>query len=81
MSERMHNVLCWNCRKKVSYRIKAHKEERIIKGVAYWFDEKYALCEECGEEVTVPGLDDENEREIDCIYRKGTILTLITLSF
>ena len=69
MSERLHNVLCWNCRKKVAYRIKAHKEERIIKGVAYWYDEKYALCEECGEEVTVPGLDDENEREIDCIYR------------
>lgn len=69
MSESMHEVLCWNCRKRVPYRIKARKDKRIIKGVAYWFDEKYALCEECGEEITVPGLDDENERQIDNIYR------------
>ena len=69
MSDRMHEVLCWNCRKSVPYRIKARKDERIIKGVAYSFDEKYALCEVCGEEITVPGLDDENEHQIDNIYR------------
>ena len=69
MLESMHEVLCWNCRKKVPYRIKARKDERIIKGIVYLFDEKYALCEECGAEITVPGLDDENERQIDNIYR------------
>ena len=81
MSERLHEVLCWNCRKKVSYRIKARKEEREIKGVAYLFDEKYALCEECGEEITVPGLDDENDRVIDNIYRKeNDIITIDEIS-
>lgn len=77
MSERMHEVLCWNCRKRVPYRIKARKDKRIIKGVAYLFDEKYALCEECGEEITVPGLDDENERQIDNIYRVDNDLITI----
>ena len=77
MSERLHEVLCWNCRKRVSYRIKARKEERTIKGVAYLFDEKYALCQECGEEITVPGLDDENDRVIDNIYRKQNDLITI----
>lgn len=77
MPERMHEVLCWNCRKRVSYRIKARKDERIIKGVAYSFNEKYALCDECGEEITVPGLDDENEHLIDNIYRKDNDLITI----
>lgn len=77
MPEKLHEVLCWNCRKRVSYRIKARKEERIIKGVAYLFDEKYALCEECGEEITVPGLDDENDRVVDNIYRKENDLITI----
>lgn len=77
MLESLHEVLCWNCRKRVPYRIKARKDERIIKGVAYSFDEKYALCEKCGEEITVPGLDDENERQIDNIYRVDNDLITI----
>ena len=77
MSERMHEVLCWNCRKRTPYRIKSRKDERMIKGVAYPFDEKFALCTECGEEVTVPGLDDENERRIDYVYRMGNDLITI----
>ena len=70
-------VLCWNCRKKVPYTIKARKDVRQIKGIDYLYDEKYAICDECGEEVTVPGLDDANEREIDDIYRRSNGLITI----
>lgn len=77
MAERMHEVLCWNCRRKVSYRIKARDEEKVIKGKRYHFNEKYALCDECGEEIMVPGLDDENDREIDNIYRRENDLITI----
>lgn len=75
MVKKMHEVLCWNCRKMVSYRIKTREEERIIKGIVYPLNEKYAVCDECGEEITVPGLDDENEREIDNVYRIENVLT------
>lgn len=77
MKEHLHEALCWNCRKMVLYRIKSRKEERIIKRQAYYFDEKYALCEECQEEITVPGLDDENEYEIERVYRKKNDLITI----
>lgn len=77
MMERSHKVLCWNCRKRVAYTIKARKETRNIKGIDYLYNEKYAVCAECGEEITVPGLDDENEREIDSVFRKNNQLITI----
>lgn len=75
--ERSHKVLCCNCRKCVTYTIKVRKETRNIKGIDYLYDEKYAVCAECGEEITIPGLDDENEREIDGIFRKNNQLITI----
>ena len=51
MMESSRKVLCWNCRKKVPYTIKARKEARNIKGIDYLYDEKYAVCDECGEEI------------------------------
>lgn len=74
---RNRKVLCWNCRKKVPYTIRSRKEARNIKGIDYLYDEKYAVCDECGEEITVPGLDDANEREIDDIYRRNNDLITI----
>ena len=77
MINRMKEVLCWNCRKKVAYRINARKEVRMIKGIRYHYNEKYAICCECGEELTVPGLDDENENELDVIFRQENNLITI----
>ena len=77
MVEHSHEVLCWNCRKLVLYKIKSRQETRVIRGETYCFNEKYALCEECHEEITVPGLDDENEYEMDCVYRvKNDLITI-----
>lgn len=39
-----------------------------IGGKEIIFREKYATCSECGREVTVPGLDDDNTRELESVY-------------
>lgn len=77
MSEKRHEVLCWNCRKKVTYTIKARKDIQNIKGIDYQYNERFAICNECKEEIMVPGLDDENVQELDNVYRKQNDLITI----
>lgn len=77
MEGKRREVLCWNCRKKVMYTVKARKELQNIKGIDYQYNEMYAVCDECHEEITVPGLDDENVRELDIIFRKQNDLITI----
>ena len=77
MNERMKEVLCWNCREKVPYVIRKRRETCSIKGLDYEVEFNYAVCEKCGEEVTVPGLDDENEKRLDIFYReKNGLITI-----
>lgn len=75
--EGRREVLCWNCRKKVTYTVKARKELQNIKGVDYLYNEMYAVCDECQEEITVPGIDDENVRELDKVFRRQNDLITI----
>lgn len=70
-------VLCWNCRKKTAYTIKSQESVRTINGNDYTFNEQYAVCNTCGEEVMVPGLSDANERNIDNLYRRNNGLITI----
>lgn len=77
MEGKKREVLCWNCRKKVSYTVKARMELQNIKGIDYQYNEMYAVCNECSEEVTVPGLDDANVRELDLVFRKQNDLITI----
>ena len=77
MREKRHEVLCWNCRKKVAYTIKARKDVQNIKGIDYHYIERFAICNECKEEITIPGLDDENIQELDNVYRKQNNLITI----
>lgn len=62
-------LLCWKCRKLVPYSINHRKRVRTIYGKDYEYPERFGQCNICGEEVTVPGLTDENERILDSIYR------------
>lgn len=79
MAERsgQQQVLCWNCRTKTGYTIKSRKSVRTIKGSEYTYNERYALCNTCGEEVMVPGLSDTNEHELDNLYRRSNGLITI----
>lgn len=63
-------LLCSKCRKRVSYHICKHPEKTIIKDTEICYDEFYGICDECGQEIYVPGLDDYNEEQIENTYRE-----------
>ena len=75
--ESPNKVLCPNCRKLVAYETVARMTSRNIKGEKYDYKEKTAFCCECGEEVYVSGIDDDNERTIENLYRKKNGLITI----
>ena len=79
MAERsgLQQVLCCNCRTKTDYTMKSREGFRTIKGNNYTYHEQYAVCNLCGEEIMVPGLDDANESEIDNVYRRSNGLITI----
>ena len=62
-------LLCWKCHKLVPYSVDRRKRVRTIGGKDYEYQESFGICDICGEEITVPGLADENER-ILCIMLK-----------
>lgn len=70
-------LLCWNCREVVPYSVKTRKRERLINGKTYNYAEKYGECSICHNEITVPGFDDENEKNADNVYRaENDIITI-----
>ena len=68
---------CTECRKETGYIIKKGQYTCCIRGKEYTFDVAEAICEECGEEVNLPGLMDRNARLIDEQYRKAENLVTV----
>ena len=64
----MTKTLCCTCGKVTDYTIRSRVASHEIGGKEIIFREKYAACNECGSEVTVPGLDDDNKRELESVY-------------
>ena len=64
----MAKTLCGNCRKVTDYTLHSRVASHEIRGKEIVFHEKYATCNECGDEATVPGLDDENTKELESVY-------------
>ena len=60
---------CIECRKETGYKIRREQCTHCIKGQEYTFNVLKAVCEECGEEVNLPGLMDSNAKLIDEQYR------------
>lgn len=63
----MAKTLCCTCRKVTDYKTHSRVAIREIGGKEIIFREKYATCNECGSEVSVVALDDENEREFESV--------------
>ena len=61
---------CFGCRKETGYTIRREQSVYCIKGKEYAFNVLKAVCEECGEEVNLPGLMDSNAKLIDEQYRE-----------
>lgn len=77
MEERGCRALCWNCGRETDYTIKGRMVYRAVKGTDYTYNESYAVCSECGAEITAPGLDDENEQRFENIYRRANHLITV----
>lgn len=60
---------CTACRKNTEYTLQNRDIIKTIKEKDYTFHITVAVCNECGEEMNIPGLIDENVREMDEQYR------------
>lgn len=78
MSVGKKELLCSNCRKRVSYHIFKRPAKTIIKDIEIKYEEYYGICDECKSEIFIPGLDDRNEDVIEEEFRKKK--ELITIS-
>ncbi|BCV20388.1 hypothetical protein [Moorella sp. Hama-1] len=61
---------CYYCDKEVGYQVIEKEIELEIKGVKVTYPGKIAYCNECGHEIDLPALDDENIKKANLEYRK-----------
>jgi len=57
------------CRKETEYLLQKKDIVKNIRDKEYTFAITVAVCAECGEEMSIPGLIDKNVQEIDEQYR------------
>ena len=67
----MDTRFCENCGCKTGYDVFCEPFERVIRGVAFSYEDENAVCRECGEPVFVPEVHDANIDRIDAAYRKA----------
>ena len=60
---------CIVCRKETEYTLQKRNIIQKIKDIEYTFNITVAVCNECGEEMSLPGLIDKNIQEVDEQYR------------
>ena len=60
---------CIECRKETEYLLQKKDVVKTIRDKKYTFGITIAVCAECGEEMSSPGLIDKNVQEIDEQYR------------
>ena len=70
MKERSRIDFCIECRKDTEYSLQKKKITKTIKEKEYTFEITIAVCKECGEEMSIPGMIDKNIQEIDKQYRE-----------
>lgn len=69
MTEKGRRDFCIACRKETEYLLWKKNIVKTIRDKAYTFGITVAVCAECGEEMSIPGLIDKNVLEIDEQYR------------
>lgn len=77
MLEKRRRDYCIECRKKTEYCLRKKDIVRNIRNKEYVFWVTSAVCAECGEEMSIPGLIDRNVQEIDEQYRAAESLVSI----
>lgn len=69
MGEKGRKDFCIECRKETEYFFQKKTIVKTIRDKEYQFRITAAICAECGEEMNLPGLIDQNVQEIDEQYR------------
>lgn len=77
MAEKRRIDFCTVCRKETEYTLQKRNIKKKIKEVEYTFGITVAICDECGEEMSIPGLIDKNIQEVDEQYRAYEGIVLI----
>ncbi len=77
MTENGRRDFCIECRKGTEYLLRKKDIVKNIRDKEYTFSITVAVCAECGEEMSIPGLIDKNVQEIDGQYREAEGLVLI----
>ena len=71
MKEKGRRDFCIECRKETEYLLQKKNIVKTIKDKDYTFGITVAVCAECGEEMSIPGLIDKNIQEIDEQFREA----------
>ena len=73
----MNKTICTHCGKHVDYALAERKAEAVIKNEKVVYNEKYAVCAECGREVYAEGLEDINVlAAIEAYEKKHNLITV-----
>lgn len=77
MTEKRRRDFCIECRKETEYLLQKRDIVKTIRDKTYTFGITVAVCAECGGEMSLPGLIDQNVQEIDEQYRAAEGLVSI----
>ncbi|MDE7067536.1 MAG: DUF4065 domain-containing protein, partial [Schaedlerella arabinosiphila] len=77
MAEKRRMDFCVECRKDTEYILQRKTITKTIRDKDYQFAITTAVCPECGEEMGIPGLTDQNIREVDEQYRAAEGLVTV----
>lgn len=77
MAGKRRKDFCIECRKETEYLLQKRSIVKTIRDKEYTFGITVAVCAECGEEMSIPGLIDKNIQEIDEQYRAAEGLVTI----
>lgn len=69
MAERERIDFCTECRRETKYVLQKRSIMKRLRDTEYTFNITVAVCSECGEEMSIPGLIDRNIQEMDEQYR------------
>ena len=62
---------CTTCIKETAFHWGKKKKQVLIRDKDYLFTVTSAVCDKCGSEMSIPGLIDQNVKEIDSQYREA----------
>ena len=72
-----NKTFCEECRRDVEYMVETASIKGKLKGEEYEYTGKRAMCTECGSEVYVADIEDENLKALYDMYRqKNGIISL-----